>query len=422
MREKARRLLALGTAVCLAAVCLAVPAGAADRQSEGISDFEWQVLALINKERMGQGLAPLTAFSTLQKAAHIRTDDLAVEYRGDHTRPNGERCDSVLPPLGLYYYHFGENIAAGYTSPESVMVAWMNSPGHRANILGSDYRHVGVGYGTEDHQGYGTVWEQMFLDKDCTYSSLSVEPASVVLEAGGTLAGLDVTVTLHCAVHGDCILPLSPGMCYDYDETAAGTQSVRVVYTDSRQKDLTGTLTVLRAPWSKCSPWAREELVRAAEGGIIPPRLTGTDFTAGMTRAEFAATAVALYDAMGGVETGTAENPFSDTGDPAVLRAWSLGIVSGVGGGRFDPEGPLTREQAAVMLAQTYRALGGTVEGGSPSFPDKGEISPWALEAVAFLAGRGLVQGDNAGRFLPRSALTRESALLMAVRMWEKLG
>ena len=105
-----------------------------------------------------------------------------------------------------------------------------------------------------------------------------------------------------------------------------------------------------------------------------------------------------------------------------MLRAWSLGIVSGVGGGRFDPEGPLTREQAAVMLAQTYRALGGTVEGGSPSFPDKGEISPWALEAVAFLAGRGLVQGDNAGRFLPRSALTRESALLMAVRMREKLG
>ena len=157
MREKARRLLALGTAVCLAAVCLAVPAGAADRQSEGISDFEWQVLALINKERMGQGLVPLTAFSTLQKAAHIRTDDLAVEYRGDHTRPNGERCDTVLSPLGLYYYHFGENIAAGYTSPESVMVAWMNSPGHRANILGSDYRHVGVGYGTEDHQGYSTV-------------------------------------------------------------------------------------------------------------------------------------------------------------------------------------------------------------------------------------------------------------------------
>ena len=414
---------ALTLALSLSAAAVQVGDAVGERFTLPVYEAEWEVLRLTNAARLARGLTPLSMFDRLHQASRTRARELAADYRSDHTRPDGSNCFTVLDDVALTDWSVvGENIAQGQRNSAEVVTAWMNSPGHRSNILGSDYRHVGVGYGTEDHQGYGTVWEQMFLDKDCTYSSLSVEPASMVLEAGGTLAGLDVTVTLHCAVHGDCILPLSPGMCYDYDETAAGTQSVRVVYTDSRQKDLTGTLTVLRAPLSKCSPWAREELVRAAEGGIIPPRLTGADFTAGMTRAEFAATAVALYDAMGGVETGTAENPFSDTGDPAVLRAWSLGIVSGVGGGRFDPEGPLTREQAAVMLAQTYRALGGTVEGGSPSFPDKGEISPWALEAVAFLAGRGLVQGDNAGRFLPRSALTRESALLMAVRMWEKLG
>ncbi len=402
-----RQANAWALAVGLAMGLLAPGARAASRADVGLNEMEWEVLRLVNEARISEGLSPLSACAGLQEASHTRAADLVAEYRSDHTRPDGSECFTVLTPLGLSFSAAGENIAAGYQTPASVMAAWMASPGHRSNILSGEFTHLGVGYGT-GNRVYGQVWEQMFLGDRCSYSDLRLDVETAVLGSAQTVEDLDLTVSVTCARHGACVLPLSAGM---YTFTQGGGE-IRVEY-----QGLTEELSLLYGPWTAASQWASEELMQALQAGLIPEGLTGKDFRQTMTRAECAAAAVALYEALGGTVPSVEGSPFSDTDDPAVVQAWALGIVSGTGGGRFEPEGSLTREQAAAILARTWAALGGETAGGSLSFADGGQISPWAREAVAFLAGRGVAVGDEAGRFLPQSPLTREAALLLSVRM-----
>lgn len=115
-----------------------------------------QVLSLVNSERAKYGLSALTYDSTLAKAADIR----AVEIKSlfSHTRPDGSSCFTVLDEVGYSYRTAGENIAYGQQSAQEVMTAWMNSEGHRANILG-DYTYIGIGV----YENGGTIyWSQMF--------------------------------------------------------------------------------------------------------------------------------------------------------------------------------------------------------------------------------------------------------------------
>jgi len=130
-------------------------------QSESAA-FEKQVLALVNKERAAYGLTPLKTMTNLSKAAQKRAEEIAVDFA--HTRPNGSSCFSVLEEYGfeLNRYWCGENIAAGQNTPEAVVESWMNSSGHRANILSENYEYLGVGCYTTN-AGYGIYWTQVFL-------------------------------------------------------------------------------------------------------------------------------------------------------------------------------------------------------------------------------------------------------------------
>lgn len=115
-----------------------------------------QVFSLVNSERAKYGLSPLTYDTTLSRAANIR----AVEIKSlfSHTRPNGQSCFTVLDEVGYSYRSAGENIAYGQRSAKEVMDAWMNSEGHRANILG-DYDYIGIGV----YESGGVIyWSQMF--------------------------------------------------------------------------------------------------------------------------------------------------------------------------------------------------------------------------------------------------------------------
>ena len=398
---------ALALAAGLALGLLAPGAQAAGREDIGLSEAEWEVLRLVNEVRISEGLSPLSACAGLQEASHIRAADLVTEYRSDHTRPDGSDCFTVLGPLGLASWAAGENIAAGYQTPEAVMAAWMASPGHRSNILDEDFNHLGVG-AAEGNRTYGQVWEQMFVGDACSYSDLRLDAETAVLGSAQTVEDLDLTVSVTCSRHGTCVLPLTAGM---YTFTQGGGE-LEVEY-----QGLSTALELVYGPWAAASPWAVEELTAAFQAGLISESLNGADFRQTMTRGEFAAAAVALYGALGGEVPAAGESPFTDTDDPAVVQAWTLGIVQGVGGGRFAPDEPLTREQAAVMLAQVWTARGGAAEGSAPEFSDWTSVSPWAREAVALLAGFGVAVGDPSGAFLPQEALTRESALLLAVRM-----
>lgn len=119
-----------------------------------------QVLELVNKERAGGNLDALQLSKELNEAASVRAKELASEF--SHIRPDGRDCFTALIDAGIVYSCVGENIAAGQTSPEAVMKSWMNSDGHRANIMSTDYTQMGVGYyyDAKEEQHY---WVQIFI-------------------------------------------------------------------------------------------------------------------------------------------------------------------------------------------------------------------------------------------------------------------
>lgn len=121
------------------------------------------VLKLINQERQKKGLSALKMDNTLNAAADARAKEIVKSF--SHTRPNGTSCFTILDEAKykVSYTMAGENIAAGYSSADAVMTGWMNSDGHRANILNSGYDKVGIGYYYSSSQPYRYYWVQIFI-------------------------------------------------------------------------------------------------------------------------------------------------------------------------------------------------------------------------------------------------------------------
>ncbi|MBE5883964.1 MAG: CAP domain-containing protein [Lachnospiraceae bacterium] len=120
--------------------------------------FIKQVVDLVNAERAKEGLSPLTINSNVQAAAQVRA--MECEQSFSHTRPNGSSFATALKEQGVSYRSAGENIAWGQRSPEEVMNAWMNSAGHRANIMNPNFTTIGVGY-YQNARGVN-YWCQLF--------------------------------------------------------------------------------------------------------------------------------------------------------------------------------------------------------------------------------------------------------------------
>lgn len=120
--------------------------------------FAEQVVNLVNAERAKEGLSPLQIDDEVVKAAHVRAREIETSFA--HTRPNGSSFSTALQEQGAVYRGAGENIAWGQRSPEQVMEGWMNSPGHRANILNANYKYIGVGY--YQNSSGTNYWTQLF--------------------------------------------------------------------------------------------------------------------------------------------------------------------------------------------------------------------------------------------------------------------
>ena len=166
--------------------------------------------------------------------------------------------------------------------------------------------------------------------------------------------------------------------------------------------------------------WALNLVNQAIADGLMPDHLKGKDLREPITRLQFAALAVRLYETASGQTIPTPEgNPFSDTTDPEALKAYSMGFTAGVSDTTFGPSQLLTREQASVMLTAVYEALGGTVSSGTQTFTDSQSISPWALESVTFMAQAGIVSGYGDGRFGPQDTAQRQACLIMALRIYQ---
>lgn len=120
-----------------------------------------QVVNLVNAERAKAGLAPLKANTSLSNVAKVKAEDMRDNKYFSHTSPKYGSPFDMMKSFGIKYSTAGENIAAGQKNPEEVMKGWMNSPGHRANILSSNFTEIGVGLAKGG--SYGTYWVQMFI-------------------------------------------------------------------------------------------------------------------------------------------------------------------------------------------------------------------------------------------------------------------
>lgn len=126
--------------------------------SETVHSYILRILELVNEERAKVGLNQVTLDTAASKAAQIRAKEIVSNF--SHTRPNGSSCFTALSEQDVRYRTAGENIAWGQRTPEQVMEGWMNSSGHRANILNETFTHIGVGYHQQNGVNY---WTQLFF-------------------------------------------------------------------------------------------------------------------------------------------------------------------------------------------------------------------------------------------------------------------
>ena len=122
--------------------------------------YEKEVVRLVNQERAKNGLKPLTYNWELSRVARYKSQDMKDRGYFSHTSPTYGSPFQMIKSFGISYRTAGENIAKGYASPEAVVNGWMNSSGHRANILNSSFTEIGVGYVQS-----GNYWTQMFIGR-----------------------------------------------------------------------------------------------------------------------------------------------------------------------------------------------------------------------------------------------------------------
>ncbi|WP_241655943.1 SafA/ExsA family spore coat assembly protein [Halobacillus litoralis] len=128
-----------------------------------IKSVERQVIDLTNQERANNGLSALKANWQLSRVARYKSRDMANKGYFSHNSPTYGSPFDMMRDFNVHYRKAAENIAAGQRTPEEVVNGWMNSPGHRKNILDPDLRQIGVGYA--EGGSYGYYWTQMFISQ-----------------------------------------------------------------------------------------------------------------------------------------------------------------------------------------------------------------------------------------------------------------
>jgi hypothetical protein len=172
------------------------------------------------------------------------------------------------------------------------------------------------------------------------------------------------------------------------------------------------------------STWAAPVVNEAKDENLVTDKVL-VDFPAPITREEFCELAVLLYEKMTGTAAPVpASNPFNDTTNPEILKAANLGIVGGVGGGKFAPNNNVTRQEISVMLLRTLKNVMPDISTAAEfktQFQDVSSIDSWALEAVRFMNANDIIGGstvNGVSYMLPKGNTTREQAIALVLRMY----
>ena len=129
-----------------------------NNNNNSVTNYESEVARLVNEIRVQYGLNSLVLDAELSRVARYKSQDMRDKNYFDHTSPTYGTPFQMMKSFGISYRTAGENIAYGYATPQAVVDGWMNSPGHRANILNASYTKIGVGYIADGH-----YWTQMFI-------------------------------------------------------------------------------------------------------------------------------------------------------------------------------------------------------------------------------------------------------------------
>ena len=178
--------------------------------------------------------------------------------------------------------------------------------------------------------------------------------------------------------------------------------------------------------WNNASEWAKEELYKVNEENLMPWIFEKADLTVNITRREFAYVAVKLYEKITNIKLVEAkENPFTDTNDIEVLKAYNIGITNGTSDTTFTPDALITREQMATMMT---RALNKAEIDTSvdlekvAKFDDDNEMHDWGKESIYFMSNIEIIKGIGNNIFNVLGNATREQALLISVRSADKFS
>jgi hypothetical protein len=219
-------------------------------------------------------------------------------------------------------------------------------------------------------------------------------------------------------------------LSFDYYE---GWPNIEPIYSAASNEVSVGSGSF----YAKASDWATDELQKASDLGLIPDILKGADMTKPITREEFCELAVLLYEKTTGTTAAAASpNPFTDTKNLQILKAYALGITTGTSVTTFSPGTLINREQCAAMLFRAIKAIkpGGDYSiAGVKDFPDQKHISSWAVDATKYMSKSGIITGDSQGNFMPKATTTaqeaagygmatREQAVALSVRAYDMIG
>lgn len=217
---------------------------------------------------------------------------------------------------------------------------------------------------------------------------------------------------------------------YDYYE---GWPDIEPIYSSVSNAVTIGSGSF----YADASSWAETELNSANELGLIPEILKGADMTKPITREEFCELAVLLYEKVTlTTAVSAASNPFTDTTNPQILKAYELGITTGTSNTAFSPKTLINREQCAAMLFRAIKAIAPDADysvAGVKDFPDQKSISAYAVDATKYMSNMSIIKGDDSGNFMPKATTTaqiaagygmatREAAILMTVRTYEGMN
>lgn len=210
------------------------------------------VLELVNEERAKEGLLPLELDAALTELAMTRARESSLYW--SHTRPNGTSWSTILKD---YVGSFGENIAANYFNPYEVMKGWMNSEGHRKNILAPNWKSVGIGY---FKIGNNVFWCQLFSSGEATSP---VEKTGIIHEENGFVDVLEQNINY------EVVWPDSNNLTVKVDETLSPTR-IRLVNAGFSEVVVSSSKKDFK--WESSNP----DVFTVAEDGTITGKGVGT--------------------------------------------------------------------------------------------------------------------------------------------------